>query len=146
MVTVNLAGQELREFGAVPAGTYSCALDRAELRTSAARHPSILWIYKILDVLSLRDPDEEPAKLVGRTIIDGTSLQEQSLWAVFRTLTALGADPKKIQGKDGVVMNEAFVNSFKGQEVLMTVIVREYEGQDQNQVVSLKAPTAGALT
>lgn len=143
MVKVNLANQELRTFEPVPAGVYRVAVEQCEERTASTGNEGIFWLFRITDVISTRG-DGGTTGLVDRTIPHGTQLQESALWNLYRTLVALGEDAQALQ--DGEF--ELDTDSQIGKECVVTIRIRDYQGQPQNQVVNLRAlnaEEAGAL-
>ncbi len=143
MVKVNLANQELRTFEPVPAGVYRVAVEQCEERTASTGNEGIFWLFRVIDVISTRG-DGGTQGLVDRTIPHGTQLQESALWNLYRTLVALGEDPQSLQ--DGEF--ELDTDSQIGKECVVTIRIRDYQGQPQNQVVNLRAlnaEEAGAL-
>lgn len=141
MVKVNLQGQELMTFEAVPAGTYRVSVDRAEERTSqSSSEANIFWLLRISEVIRINRPDAvaDPSTLVNRTIMHGTSLQEQALWNLYRTLIALGEDPEAVGVDDYDFEPEDFV----GRECVVQVTLREYpvgSGVMTNQIQNLRS-------
>lgn len=141
MVKVNLQGQELMTFEAVPAGTYRVSVDRAEERMSqASSAANVFWLFRISEVIRVNNPDAvgDPSTLVNRTIMHGTSLQENALWNLYRTLIALGEDPEEVGVEDYDFEPEDFV----GRECVVQVAVREYpvgSGTMTNQIQNLRS-------
>lgn len=141
MVKVNLEGQELMSFEAIPAGTYRVSVDRAEERVSqTSQEPNIFWLFRISEVIRVNRADQvdDPSTLVNRTIMHGTSLQEKALWNLYRTLIALGEDPDDV----GVEGYEFEPEDFVGRECVVQVTVREYpvgSGQMTNQVQNIRS-------
>lgn len=141
MVKVNLQGQELMTFEAVPPGTYRVSVDRAEERTSqASSEPNIFWLFRISEVIRVNRPDaiDDPSTLVNRTIMHGTSLTEKALWNLYRTLIALGEDPEEV----GVEDYEFDPEDFVGRECVVQVTVREYppgSGVMTNQIQNIRS-------
>ena len=143
MVKVNLANQELRTFEPVPAGVYRVAVDTCEERTASTGNEGICWLFRITDVISTRG-DGGTAGLIDRTIPHGTQLQESALWNLYRTLVALGEDPQALQDGEFELDPDIMI----GKECVVTIRIRDYQGQPQNQVVNLRAlnaEEAGAL-
>ena len=135
MVKVNLANQEMRTFDPVPAGVYRVVVDQCEERESQmSGNANIFWLFRINDVLNTRGSDGAVG-LIDRTIMHGTSLQESALWNLYRTLVALGEDPDQLQGGEFELETDGYV----GKECVVTVRIRDYQGQPQNQVVNLRA-------
>lgn len=135
MVKVNLKNQEIRNFETIPNGVYRVEVDRCEERQSAANEPNIFFLFKTTDVLTLRQPNENQEGLVGRTVMHGCSLQEKALWNLYRTLIALGGDPGEIDDES----YELDVDEWVGKECVITVGSKVYQGQNQNQVLNLRA-------
>ena len=144
LVKVNLANQEMRTFDPVPAGTYRVTVDQCEERTSQmSGNANIFWLFRITDVISTQG-DGGGAGLIDRTIMHGTSLQESALWNLFRTLVAMGEDPQALQDGEFELEPDAQV----GKECVVTVRIRDYQGQPTNNITALRSLTeaeAGAL-
>ena len=143
MVKVNLANQELRTFEPVPAGVYRVAVEQCEERTASTGNEGIFWLFRVIDVISTRG-DGGTQGLVDRTIPHGTQLQESALWNLYRTLVALGEDPQALQDGEFELDPDIMI----GKECVVTIRIRDYQGQPQNQVVNLRAlnaEEAGAL-
>ncbi len=138
MVKVNLAGQELMNFEAVPAGLYRVSVDRAEERQASSGNPNIFWLFKISEVIRLTAVVDDPSIFVNRTIMHGTSLTENSLWNLYRTLIALGADEDELQGGELDIDLEEYI----GKECVVTVGIQEYpegSGTFTNRVNNLRS-------
>lgn len=135
---VDLSGVETRQFTALPPCTVRAVVDRSELRVSAAGNDNVMWVFKVTDVLKMRD--DAPEGFVGRTFVHGTSLTKDSLWNLLRTLAALGEDPIKLQGQ--LDINDEYLTQFIGREAIVQLGKREYQGQDQNNVQNIRALTA----
>lgn len=134
----SLAGEELRSFDPVPAGTYRVSVDRAEERMSSNNNPGIMWLFKISEVVSLRQLVDEPEQFINRTIVHGTSLTDSSLWNIYRTLIALGDDPDSIKSGD----LDLDLDEYIGKECVIDVSVQEYpadSGTYTNRVNNLRA-------
>ena len=139
-ITVNLANQQLRTFDPVPAGVYRVAVDQCESRTSQmSGSENIFWLFRITDVISSRG-DGGSAGLIDRTIMHGTSLQESALWNLYRTLVALGEDAASITDGEFELEEDEMI----GRECVVTIRIRDYQGQPTNQVVNLRALTEDA--
>jgi len=57
----------------------------------------------------------------------------------YRTLVALGASPEELTGELDV--NDEMLNAYLGNECVVTLRKRTYEGQENNQVVNIRALT-----
>jgi len=77
----------------------------------------------------------------GRKAWRNFSLQQQALWALQRAAIRLGADPDDVQGE--VDMDEVLA-SLVGSECVLDIGVREYEGEDRNEIKAIR-PARGAL-
>lgn len=138
MVKINLQGQELMTFEAVPAGQYRVSVDRAEERQASSGNQNIFWLFKISEVLRLTQVVDDPTVFVNRTIMHGTSLTESSLWNLYRTLIALGDDEETLQAGDLDLDLEEYV----GKECIITVGIQEYpadSGTWVNRVNNLRS-------
>jgi len=134
----SLENEELRSFDPVPAGTYRVSVDRAEERESANGNPGIMWLFKISEVQSLRQINEDQEQFINRTVVHGTALTESSLWNIFRTLIALGDDPDTV--KSGEL--DLDLDEYIGRECVIDVGIQEYppeSGTMTNRVNNLRA-------
>jgi len=137
---VNLTDVEIREFEPLPNGEYRVAVDQAEVRQAASSgHDNVLFVLKVTDVNRVREQVDDIPALVGRTVPHGCSLQPQALWNLYRTLVALGTDPEELTGELDV--NDEMLNAYLGNECVVTLRKRTYEGQENNQVVNIRALT-----
>ncbi len=134
----SLENEELRSFDPVPAGSYRVSVDRAEERESSTGNPGLMWLFKISQVMSLRQINDDPEQFINRTIVHGTALTESSLWNIYRTLIALGDDPEVVKaGELDIDLDE-----YIGKECVIDVSVQEYpadSGTYTNRVNNLRA-------
>lgn len=139
MPVVDLSNVELMNFDALPRGEYRVAVDQAEVRqANSSGEDNVLWVLKVTDVLRVRGDDVNLGALVGRIIPHGTSLQPKSLWNFYRTAVALGEDPEEIKQPDFDI-NDEYLSKFLGEECVVTLRTRDYEGRETNQVVNIRA-------
>ena len=73
----------------LPEGVYSTVVSTVEQKVSSNKQPYLAWVFE------LSDPPYE-----GRKLFYNTSLQEQALWSLARTLKALGFDPGDFTGDE----------------------------------------------
>lgn len=136
--TVDLSNTEMRQFEAVPRGTYRVSADTIELRKAdSSGEDNVFWLLRITDVLNVRG-DIPEGGLVDRTIMHGTSLKQTSDWNLLRTLLAFGAEEQEIR-KPGLDINEEWLAQFQGREAVVTVSLRDWQGQPRNRVVNIRA-------
>ncbi len=134
----SLEKEELRSFEPVPAGSYRVSVDRAEERESSTGNPNIMWLFKISQVVQLRQINDDPEQFINRTIVHGTALTESSLWNIYRTLIALGDDPDEI--KSGEL--DLDLDEYVGRECVVDVSIQEYPPGSEtmtNRVNNLRA-------
>ena len=136
MVKVDLSNQELLTFDPVPPGTYRVAVDQCEERVAQSGADNIFMLFKVTDVLAVRGNDSSDG-LIGKTIMHGMSLQPQALWNMFRTVLALGDDPEVVDSSDF----DFICDDYIAKECVVTVRIRDYEGQAQNQITNMRALT-----
>ncbi len=134
----SLENEELRSFDPVPAGSYRVSVDRAEERESSVGNPGLMWLFKISQVVSLRQVNEDPEQFINRTIVHGTALTESSLWNIYRTLIALGDDPDVVKAGE----LDLDLDEYVGKECVIDVSIQEYppdSGTYTNRVNNLRA-------
>jgi hypothetical protein len=148
MPTVDLSNVQATDFDALPSGTYRVAVDRPpEIRTSANGNEGAFWLLRVVDVINVRGYEGDGVGLVNRTIAHGTSFVEKALFNLKRTLAAFGASEEELNNP-ALDIDEEYLSQFEGKEAVVRVTQREYQGQMQNNVQSIRALTeqeAGAL-
>lgn len=118
-IKVNLAGVQAGEFDAVPDGLYPCFLFDMNLKHSQKGNDYIEWVFKV----------KEGHDNAGRQFWLNNSLVSQALWALKRTLIALGDDPADLDGE--LELEKA---NYEGRECVVSVVAEEYEGVMRNKV------------
>ena len=118
-IKVNMAGVQAGEFDAVPDGLYPCHLFDMNLKHAASGNDYIEWVFKVKE-------DHEHA---GRQFWLNNTLIKQALWALKRTLIALGDDPSSLEGELSIEKED-----YIGRECVVSVVTEVYEGTSRNKV------------
>ncbi|KKM82660.1 hypothetical protein LCGC14_1317260 [marine sediment metagenome] len=118
-IKINMAGVQEGEFDAMPDGLYPCRLFDMNVKNSKDGKPYIEWVFKV----------QEGHSNAGRQFWMNNSLQQQALWALKRTLIALGDDPADLDGE-----LELEKEDYVGRECVVSVVAETYEGVVRNKV------------
>ena len=117
-LSLNLTGVSLN-LEPLPEGVYSAVVSTVEQKISTNnRQPYLAWIFELSD-----SPYE------GRKLFYNTSLQEQALWNLARTLKALGFDPGDFTGD-----MELDTTDLLDIECRVVVTQDVYQGEVRNRV------------
>jgi hypothetical protein len=118
-IKVNFSGVT-DEFEAIPPGRVRAVVKSAEQKTSDSGKPYIAWSFAV----------KEPEHLKGRQAWLNNSLLPQALWALKRTLVALGVDPVDLAGEI-----ELDPQDFVGSECVLVIGNEKFEGVNRHRVM-----------
>ncbi len=118
-IKVNMAGVQAGEFEAVPDGFYPCILFDMSLKNSQKGGQYIEWVFKV----------KEGHNNAGRQFWLNNSLQQQALWALKRTLIALGDAPTDLEDELEIERDD-----YVGRECVVSVVTEVFEGTPRNKV------------
>lgn len=128
MPRVNLADADT-SFPVLEPGTYPCRFAGAEYK---AQSKSSGQPYYLLTFVVDEDLNDVGG---GQKLFRNLSLQKQALWAVKQALKNMGADEETLSDTEAD-LDDVFA-SLVGALVDIKVGVREYNGQDRNEVQAI---------
>ena len=131
-------------FDVIPAGRYQARIVEGEIRTSGdtAKHPGseyINWEYEITE------GDFADRKLWGNSVFShgSCSCKNWKAGSLFTLKDILGATGN---WTDEELNSDEFDWEFEeviGADVTLTVIIKPYQGEDQNEIKKIKPPGQG---
>lgn len=113
---------QVQEFEPVPQGTYDAVVSAAEYieESETSGEPFVKFEFTIDDT-----------EFAGRKVFRNHSCQPQALWALKRTLRALGVDDETL---DGTWETEDVLPDIVGNPCRIRVGMREFEGREVNEI------------
>ena len=117
-ISINMTGVETKA-SALPAGYYQAAVSKCEQRKSRAGNDYLSWTFSI----------QAPEEFVSRKAFYNTSLQQQALWNLKRTLIALGFAEGDLAGDIDFEPSDVL-----GVECTLVIVEDEYNGETVGRV------------
>lgn len=128
MPKINFAG--VSDLVALPEDNYDAKLDSWEW-VDASKNKSGEYGYLKLTFVCTDDEHD------GRKLFRNLSSSPTALWAMKRALIRLGADPEDLADDDGIDLDD-LMPELIGAECVLRVAVREYEGEQVNDVKEIR--------
>ena len=117
-IRLNMTGVSVKATP-LPPGYYQAVVAQCEQKTSQSGNPTLAWQFAVT----------EPEEFVGRKAFFNTSLQQQALWNLKRTLLALGFEEDDLEGEIDLDPGD-----LVGIECTLVVIEDEWQGETTGRV------------
>jgi len=119
------------DFKPIPEGTYDVTLSGAKViaESKSSGQPYVELTFTVAE-----------GEYAGRRLFRNFSLQPQALWAFKKGMVRLGSDPDNFVGELDLSDIEMLCADCVGSPARIVVALRDYEGQQRNDVKTVLGP------